>query len=45
MGHDEFAYLRQWLTLVAVPIEDNVKVRWIARRTTTEPDFIILGEA
>jgi hypothetical protein len=39
MGHDEFAYLRQWLTPVEAPIEDNVKVRWIARRTTT------LGEA
>ena len=39
MGHDEFLYLRQWLILVAGPIEDDVAVRWIARRTTT------LGEA
>jgi hypothetical protein len=37
MGPDEFGYLRQFL--VAVPSEDNVEVRWIARRTTTEPDF------
>jgi hypothetical protein len=35
MGHDEFAYLRQWLTLVVVPIEDDVEVRWIASRPTS----------